>query len=397
MTPALPALCILGAVALIASAAVSQTVRDEAAQLTEAKRQAIVAEQRSAALEVRAARASNDAARARADQAAVAARIQTAEADIAAARARIRVIETLRARQRARLAEKQAPIARLVAALQMMARRPPALTLVQPGSLSDLVHVRSLLTSTLPLIRERTASLRAEIEEGNRLRRQADLAVAALVAGQRRLEGQHIELAKLEAGHRRRSQKLVDSAMFEQDRAIALGERARDIADLMRELGDQAQLREQLASLPGPLLRPAIPGQAAAPVRESAVRHAGRPPYRLPVVGRLVSGMGELSNTGVRTRGLTLATARGAQVISPTSGRVAYAGAFRGYGRIVIVDHGGGWTTLITNLASLDVRVGDTVDQGSPLGRAGGGKPMITVELRRSGQPVDITPLVAAG
>src|SRR3546814_18640567 len=61
---------------------------------------------------------------------------------------------------------------RSVAALQMMARRPPALTLVQPGSLTDLVHVRSLLASTLPVIRERTAGLRAEVEEGNRLRRQ---------------------------------------------------------------------------------------------------------------------------------------------------------------------------------------------------------------------------------
>jgi septal ring factor EnvC (AmiA/AmiB activator) len=94
---------------------------------------------------------------------------------------------------------------------------------------------------------------------------------------------------------------------------------------------------------------------------------------------------------------LTLATASGAQVIAPTAGRIAYAGAFRGYGHIVIVDHGGGWTTLITNLASVAVGVGDTVDQGSPLGRAATRKPTITVELRRSGQPVDITPLVAAG
>ena len=389
-----PVLLLLG---LLATASTAQTMQDEAAQLTEAKRQAVVAGQRSTQLEAQAVRASKDAARARAEQAAVAAHIQAAEADIATARDRIRIIEGLRARQRARLAEKQAPIARLVAALQMMARRPPALTLIQPGSLSDLVHVRSLLASTLPVIRERTAGLRAEVEEGNRLRRHADRAVATLVAGQRRLEVQRIELAKLEAAHRRRSQNLVDSAMFEQDRAIALGEQARDIVDLIRELGDQAQLREELASLPGPVPRPIIPGQAATPIREAVVRPTARPRYRLPVVGRLLSGMGELSDTGVRTRGLTLATASGAQVIAPTAGRIAYAGAFRGYGHIVIVDHGGGWTTLITNLASVAVGVGDTVDQGSPLGRAAARKPTITVELRRSGQPVDITPLVAAG
>src|SRR3546814_9500686 len=87
----------------------------------------------------------------------------------------------MRADQRARLAERQGPVIRLTAALQMMARRPPALALVQPGSLDDAVHVRALLASTLPVIRARTAALREEVEAGNQLRDQAALAKAALV------------------------------------------------------------------------------------------------------------------------------------------------------------------------------------------------------------------------
>jgi len=390
----------LGAVALALLAptpAPAQNVREEAAALVHARRQAVVAEQRSAALEAAAARASDDAARARAAEAAVAARIQAAEAEIAAAHARIRLIEVMRARQRASLAEKQAPIARLAAALQTMARRPPALAIVQPGSLSDLVHVRTLLASTLPVIRARTAGLRAEVEEGDRLRRRADQAVAHLKAGQQRLEDRRLELVKLEAAHRRRSQALVDSAMFEQDRAIALGEQARDIVDLLSELDSQAALREQLAALPGPVPRPPVPGRAAMPARDMAVRPAGRPAYRLPVVGRVVTGMGEVSETGVRARGITFATAREAQVVAPAAGRVAFAGEFRGYGRIVIIDHGGGWTTLITNLASVAPGVGTRVDQGSPLGRAGARKPSVTVELRRAGQPVNIVAMLGTG
>ena len=390
----------LGAVALALLAptpAPAQNVREEAAALVHARRQAVVAEQRSAALEAAAARASDDAARARAAEAAVAARIQAAEAEIAAAHARIRLIEVMRARQRASLAEKQAPIARLAAALQTMARRPPALAIVQPGSLSDLVHVRTLLASTLPVIRARTAGLRAEVEEGDRLRRRADQAVAHLKAGQQRLEDRRLELVKLEAAHRRRSQALVDSAMFEQDRAIALGEQARDIVDLLSELDSQAALREQLAALPGPVPRPPVPGRAAMPARDMAVRPAGRPAYRLPVVGRVVTGMGEVSETGVRARGITFATAREAQVVAPAAGRVAFAGEFRGYGRIVIIDHGGGWTTLITNLASVAPGVGARVDQGSPLGRAGARKPSVTVELRRAGQPVNIVAMLGTG
>jgi len=98
----------------------------------------------------------------------------------------------------------------------------------------------------------------------------------------------------------------------------------------------------------------------------------------------------------VRAKGLTLETRPGAQVVAPTRGRIAYAAEYRGFGKIVIIDHGQGWTSLITNLAALDVKVGDPVAQGSPLGRADTGRrPTVTVELRRNGRPVDITPLVS--
>ena len=81
--------------------------------------------------------------------------------------------------------------------------------------------------------------------------------------------------------------------------------------------------------------------------------------------------------------------------MAPAAGRIAYAGPFRSYGRIVIIDHGGGWTSLVTDMIALSARVGDRVEQGAPIGRAGAGRPTITVELRRAGQPVDIATLVS--
>ena len=77
------------------------------------------------------------------------------------------MVEQLRAEQRARLARQQEPLIRLTAALQTMGRRPPALALVQPGTVADLVHVRSLLASTLPQVRARWRKmrrLRAELD-----------------------------------------------------------------------------------------------------------------------------------------------------------------------------------------------------------------------------------------
>ncbi len=383
---------------IAATPASAQSIAEEARALVVAKREAAVASQRSNRLEAEAARAINQATRARAQAAAVAARVQAAEADIAAAEARIRIVETLRAQQRARIAEKQQPIVRLAAALQTMARRPPILTLVQQGSIADLVHVRALLGATLPVIARRTAGLRAELRQGAVLRRRAELAVASLRAGQARLEVQQVALARLEAAQRQRSAALSNSAMLESERALALGEQARDIGELMQELGAQADVRSRLATLPGPLLRPPVPGRAPLPGLNAAVEGEGAlPPYRLPVAGRVTAGLGEVSASGVRARGLSLATRADAQVVAPGAGRIAYAGQFRTYGRIVIIDHGGGWTTLVTGMTATNVAVGDTVDRGGPIGRAGKGRPTITVELRHGGRPVDITALVGSG
>ncbi|PTQ13532.1 metalloendopeptidase [Sphingomonas oleivorans] len=390
------ALAVIGAAG---GAAFAQTARDEAQALADARRRAAEAIHRAHALEDQAVRALDAAARARAEAAAVALRIQTAEADIATASARLARIERLRARQQARIAEKQQPITRLAAALQILTRRPPAAAIAQPGSLRDMVHVRALLSSGLPVIAERTASLRAELAAIERLRRQAGQALTELHTARETLQAERIRLARLEGAERDRSARLSDSAMFEQERAMGLGEKARDIAVLMEELEAQAVIRERLATLPGPLLRPRSPGGAPAPAADAPppVRSDRPPPYRLPVVGRLVSGLGESDESGLHTRGLTLATAAGAQVVSPTWGRISYAGAFRGYGNIVIIDHGGGWTTLITDLATIMVRVGDVVVRGSPVGRAGPGRPTVTVELRRGGVPVDIARLAGIG
>lgn len=373
-----------------ASLASAQSIDEERRALAAARANAAAAAARGQRLEAAAAAAGDAAAKARARSAAVAARIQAAEADIDAAEARIAIIDRLRTEQRAKLAAKQGPTVRLVAALQTLARRPAALALVQPGSVTDMVYARAILTSILPVVRARTAGLRADVARGKALREQAAAALASLRAGQTDLVAQRNQLAALALERRRAAETLRGSAMAEQDRAIALGEEARDIVDLMGRISVDAQRRAQLATLPGPVMRPLRPGDARALPTASEVREAPQASYRLPVVGRVVTGLGEVSDTGIRARGLTIATRASAQVVAPTGGRVAFAAPYRGFGTIVIIDHGRGWTTLITNLAALDVRVGDPVDPGSPVGRAGPSKPTITVELRRNGQPVDI-------
>ncbi len=349
--------------------------------LAEARQEAAAAKRRSDLLERRARQATGEAARANAAAAALAAQIEAAEADITAAQARIGLIERLSAAPRARLAASQGSLIRLTAALQTMARRPPALALIQPGSLDEVVHVRALLASSLPAIRARTAGVRSEMARGATLRRQAAEAVVQLGSSRRDLQQRRVALARFETEQRRRSASLMQSALRESDRALAFGEEAREIAALAGTRAFQARLERRLSELPGPALRP-----GAAPARSR------RSYYVLPVQGRLLTGTGEISDAGVHARGLTFAAAAGAEAVAPRAGRVAYAAPYRGYGQVVIIDHGGGWTTTMTNLAGLSVKRGDQVSARQPLGRTGTGE--VTVELRKDGRPFPITLLL---
>jgi len=82
-------------------------------------------------------------------------------------------------------------------------------------------------------------------------------------------------------------------------------------------------------------------------------------------------------------------------MVAPAGGRVVYAAPFRRYGNVVIIDHGRGWLTVLTDLGSLEVRAGQAVARGAPVGRAGTGSPRVTVELRRNGRPVPVAQLIA--
>jgi septal ring factor EnvC (AmiA/AmiB activator) len=358
----------------------------DAEALDQAKNEAAQARARFERFDGQAKRATDAAERAHAESEALAAQIQVAEANLTAAERRIALLETMQAAQRARLAARQQPLVRLTAALQTMARRPAALALAQPGSVRDTLHVRSLLAATLPEIRRRTAALRTEVARGAELRRRSEQARAALATSREELQRRRVELASFEAEQRARSQQLSGLATAESDRALAFGEEARALARLADTRQYQTRLMASLAQLPGPLARPGSAGEAAA---------RPRLPYRLPVEGRLVTGVGEISDGGVHSRGLTFATDSEAPVVAPATARVAYAAPFRGYGHVIILDHGSGWSTVITDLAALEVTRGQIVRAGAPLGRAGTQAPHITVELRREGRPLPIAQLVS--
>ncbi|WP_422060044.1 murein hydrolase activator EnvC family protein [Sphingopyxis sp.] len=368
----------------------------ERAQLLAAKKQSANAMARSAALESQATAARDEADRLKKRSAALAARIQSAEADINAGEARVALVTRRLKVQEARLAEQQQPLLELTAALQQLSRQPPVSVLAQPGSLTDMVHARAVIDAAMPVIAKRTAGVRRELGQLRATRQQQAAALQALASSKTQLAQRRDALTRLENEGRLRSRELMSSAQLESDRAVGLGEKARDIVDLMDTLEADGATRGELGQLAGPVQRPRDPTSAAMEAAAPAPAEAelARGAYRLPVVGRIVAGLGEVNDSGVRSRGITIAARPGGQVVAPAPGRVSFAGDYRGYGKILIIDHGGGWISLVTGLIGLSVGVGDTLDAGTPIGRAGSDDSRITVELRRAGRPVDIAQML---
>ena len=367
------------------------SAEDAAAALTRAQQQGTEARKRAELLEAGAATATAAADKTAQEAAALAARVQESEAQIAVNEAQLRMIAQDQTRWRAELAQKQQPLVELTAALQQLTRRPPLLSLLRPGSLRDAVYLRAVLETLLPEVARRTAGLREAIARGKALAAKAQQASADLRSGETELARRRAELGVIEERQRLASVQASGAANRESERALALAEQARDLTTLVGDLAKAGALRDQLAALPGPILRPAQPQSAAAPNESTVAPAPSDAPsrYLLPVAGRLAAGFGTLAPGQAQSRGISILAGSGAQVVAPGAGRVAFAGPYRGYGLIVIIEHGGGWTSLVTGLAQLDCRVGDQLVAGGSLGRAGPDRPLLTLELRRQGQPVN--------
>ena len=386
----LAALAVLGG-------SIAQTPRtidnaeDAATALIRAQQQGSEARQRAEVLEAGAATATAAADKTAQQAAALAARVQESEAQIAANGAQLRMIAQDQVRWRAELAQKQQPLVELTAALQQLTRRPPLLSLLRPGSLRDAVYLRAVLETLLPEVARRTSGLREAITRGKALAAKAQQASADLRMGEAELAQRRAELGVIEERQRLASVQASGAANRESERALALAEQARDLTSLVGDLAKAGAMRDQLAALPGPILRPAQPQSAAPPSEGAATPVPSDAPvrYLLPVAGRLVIGFGSVAEGQAQSRGISILAAGGAQVVAPGAGRVAFAGPYRGYGLIVIIEHSGGWTSLVTGLTQLDCRVGDQLVAGGSLGRAGPDRPLLTLELRRQGLAVN--------
>jgi len=369
------ALLIAAGPMLLAAASAPMTAESEPVDsaIARARSEARAAEADVRRLEQAAGKARGEADRLAAERQAAAAAIAAAEARISAADAELLLVRAQVAQRAERLAERQAPLAALLAGIVSMGRRPPLLGIADSSSLNEFVRVRALLDTTLPVIRSRSAALSAQLADSRRLQASAAAASNRLAEARGELQNRQERFAVLESKAAERAAALGAGAVGAGDVLVATSESE------ARLLGEGARRREELR------LAVELGGLPPAPPRPGQAKAAAPPiAYMLPVAAPVSSGVGSVSDTGIRARGLTLKAYRGAEVRVPADGTIAFAGPFRRHDGVVIIDHGKGWMSLLTGVRP-ERRKGEQVKAGELLGSALG---PVSVELSTNGRPV---------
>ena len=110
----------------------------------------------------------------------------------------------------------------------------------------------------------------------------------------------------------------------------------------------------------------------------------------LPAKGKITERYGDLTSAGLHAKGITLQTRKGAQVVSPNDGVVLFAGSFKGYGNLLIIEHAEGYHTLLSGMEKMEAFEGQSLLAGEPVGTMEKkGTPDLYVEMRKNGQPIN--------
>jgi septal ring factor EnvC (AmiA/AmiB activator) len=340
-----------------------------------------------------------------------AARLRALEVQIPATEGRLKPLDENELTIRKSLDGRRAVIGEVLAALQRIGRRPPPALLASPEDALQSVRTAMVLGAVLPEMRHEMDALASDLTELLNLRKK-------IAAERDRLKS---ELASLD-GERARMSALVEERqkqLAEREKALE-AERAR-AGDLARNVDNLKDLIAKLELGLDPAIRaardaarsdsrPALsafrdPGRLAPAIAFASLR--GQVP--IPVNGVKLRQFGAPDGNGGLEKGISIATRAGAQVTAPGDGWVVYAGPFRSYGQLLILNVGGGYHVLLAGMDRISVDLGQFVLTGEPvalMGNAshiaailatGSSQPVLYIEFRKDGTPVDPGPWWAAG
>ena len=260
---------------------------------------------------------------------------------------------------------------------------PPELMLMSESTIVDYVRSSLLLKETqVPLVAKKK-NLYESLNKIASLQAAIKAQAAQIKVSTQRLETQQKNMEKL------MQQKQVLRAHFETEslsakkKAQELGRKAKDLQDLLSRLADErkkAQAKENIAAA----------RSAPSEVSGHIADYKGQ--LRLPARGTLIQKYGAKTEGGARSKGIVLQPRLGAQIVEPFDGVVLFAGPFKSYGNVLIVEHGDNFLSVLAGMETIDVVVGQNLLMGEPVGTMSSTSlQKLYIELRNKGQPIDPT------
>jgi septal ring factor EnvC (AmiA/AmiB activator) len=387
--------------------------------------------------------------------------IQRSEAQMSAIEGRLAELEAREKVVRGSLDQRHGQIAALLTALQRMGRNPPPVLVTRREDALKMVRSAMLLASAFPDLRDQATKLATQLgdlqrvmgnirSEGDRLRAETDrlnearTRLASLMEAKKlTLAERQSELASVRAATADISKSVTDlseligrldqtvtestglGAYNDELKATHQAEPARQVLSIMPPPGTQAQPADKsepaaeaevavLAPPPGPkpMVELAPSGASLIPGSPGRIKPAipfgsARGKLPLPAQGRRALAFGERTQFGGQSKGIVIETRYFGQVTSPCDGWVVYAGQFRSYGQLLIINAGDGYHVLLAGLSQIDAQPGQFVLTAEPVGTMSGGQknspsaqvsgPVLYVEFRKDGRPIDPDPWWATG
>jgi septal ring factor EnvC (AmiA/AmiB activator) len=346
----------------------------------------------------------------------IAAQVRSVETRIGDAEARLSPLDGREQQVRNSLESRRSEIVEVLAALQRAGRRTPPALLVRPEDALQSLRTAMLLGAVVPELRGRAEQLTSDLGELVTLRKTIAAERDRLAVDRDKLKDDQIRLAAL-VDERQRKQSAIEKDMAaEGTRAIALSKQADSLQGLIAKMEQDLKSAAKAAAVASLQGAPAAPngkpnlGALKDPARLSpAVAFASaKGLFAYPVNGTRIRDFGGSDGSGGVEKGISLATRAGAQVTTPCDGWVVYAGPFRSYGQLLILNAGGGYHVLIAGMERISVNIGQFVLTGEPVATMGttsqvasilattASRPVLYVEFRKDGTPIDPGPWWAA-
>ncbi len=335
-----------------------------------------------------------------------ASRVRGVEDGIAKAEERLKPLDQREKALRQSLDSRRGVLAEVLAALQRMGHHPAPTLLVRPEDALQSVRSAMMLGAVLPEMRRDAEALAADLGELARLRKDIADQQASLTRDLKTIADDRLRLAMLIEQRQKQQSDTEKALAAERERADQLGRQAGDLKDLIGKLEQGAPQRaargedDKAAAGRTEFAALSDPGRLGPAMAFASAK--GMLP--LPVNGVRIKEFGGPDGLGGAEKGLSIATRPAAQITAPCDGWVVYAGTFRNYGQLLILNAGGGYHVLLAGMERISVDLGQFVLMGEPVAVMGGGgqaaaalasgssQPVLYVEFRKDGIPVDPGP-----